>query len=246
MGAEDLEVGLDGGPSGRGGPHAFVADLDRPVLDDDDHRHFERVLRLRPGDRFTISDGAGRWRPARFTATGRVDPIGPIRAVPCVTPAVGVAFALVKAGRPEWVVQKLTELGVDALHPFVADRSVVRWDGAKAATQLDRWKRVAREAAMQCRRCRFPEITPVTPFAVAAARSGACQADRARGAVAAGGLGPPSLDHPLVLVGPEGGWSDAERDAGLAAVVLGPHVLRTETAAMVAGALLVDRRARWG
>ncbi len=243
---EDDDVGPDGGPSGLGGPHAFVADLDRPVLEDADHRHLQRVLRLRPGDPVTISDGAGRWRPARFTATGPVEPSGHIRSLPPVTPAVGVGFALVKGGRPEWVVQKLTELGVDAVHPFVADRSVVRWDTAKAATQRDRWARVAREAAMQCRRCRLPEISPVTSFRDVAARPGACLADRASGTIAAGGLGPPSLHRPLILVGPEGGWSDAERHAGLASVVLGPHVLRTETAAMVAGALLVARRAlRW-
>lgn len=243
MGVEDREAGPDGGPSGVGGPHAFVVDLDRPVLDEADHRHFERVLRLRPGDPLTVCDGAGRWRPARFTATARTEANGPARSVPVVAPPVAVAFALVKAGRPDWVVQKLTEVGIDLVLPFVADRSVVRWDVAKAATQVRRWRRVAREAAMQSRRCRLPDITPLAWFDEVAARPGACLADRATGAVVSGGLGPPHLDHPLVLVGPEGGWSDAERRTGLPSVVLGPHVLRAETAAMVAGALLMAGRA---
>jgi 16S rRNA (uracil1498-N3)-methyltransferase len=141
---------------------------------------------------------------------------------------------LVKGERPEWVVQKLTEVGVDRIVPFVADRSVVQWDADKAARHHGRLLTVAREAAMQSRRSWLPHVEQITTFADAAGRAGAALADRS-GA-------PPSLDHPVLLVGPEGGWSDREREAGLPAIRLGPTVLRAETAAIVAGATLAGLR----
>ena len=87
---------------------------------------------------------------------------------------------------------------------------------------------------MQCRRAWLPEIDDVRTFAEIAAAPGACAAER--------GGGPVALGNPTVLVGPEGGWSDAERLQGLPFVSLGPHVLRAETAAIVAGALLTTLR----
>jgi len=132
-------------------------------------------------------------------------------------------------------VQKLTELGVDRIVPFAAARSVARWDGDRAERHVARLRKVAREAAMQCRRAHLPVVDDVVDFATAAAIPGACLAD-------AGGA-PPSLDRAVVLVGPEGGWSDEERSAGLPTVGLGAHVLRAETAALTAGALLGALRA---
>jgi len=210
----------------------FVADLDTLELADGDHHHLARVLRLRPGDELTASDGAGRWRRCRFGAP--LEPDGETTHDAEPKPAITIAFALVKGERPEWVVQKLTELGVDRIVPFVAERSVVRWDPDKAARQRDRWETVAREASMQSRRSYLPTIEPVAGFAAVAGRDGAAIADRSGR--------PPTLTHPVVLVGPEGGWSDAERSAGAATISLGPTVLRTETAAIVAGAALCGLR----
>lgn len=243
-GAEPDEVGIDGGPSGRWGPHAFVDDLRSPGLSDDDLHHLARVVRLRAGDPLTVSDAEGSWRAGRFTCDNKVEPAGPIHHVPQPSPEVTVGFALVKGDRPEWVVRKLTEVGVDRICPFVADRSIVRWDAAKGQRQVERWRRVAREAAMQCRRCRLPAVHEITTFDQVVAgpgdESGALRswalADRRDGAA------PLSPDHPAVLVGPEGGWSEAELARGLPAVLLGPHVLRAETAAVAAGALLVAQR----
>jgi 16S rRNA (uracil1498-N3)-methyltransferase len=126
-------------------------------------------------------------------------------------------------------VQKLTELGVDRIVPFRAERSVVRWDEAKAARQHQRLVSIARAACAQAHRCWLPVVEPVTDVADLAGR-GAVRLDR--GSV---GL---SLEHPLVAVGPEGGWSAAEREALPSAVGVGAHVLRAETAAITAGALL--------
>jgi 16S rRNA (uracil1498-N3)-methyltransferase len=213
--------------------HAFVADLQRPELDPDDRHHLERVLRLHPGDELTVSDGAGGWRACRFGPT--LEPVGDVARDPRPSPPLTVAFALVKGERPEWAVQKLTELGVDRIVAFAAARSVVRWEPARAAHQAERMRRVAREASMQCRRTWLPEVEDVTVFDEVAARPGAVLADR-EGA-------PPSIPRGPVLVGPEGGWSPEEAGAGLPLMALGTHVLRAETAAVAAAALLGALRA---
>jgi 16S rRNA (uracil1498-N3)-methyltransferase len=214
------------------GPRVFVDDLDAPVLDPGDRHHLERVLRLRPGEELGVGDGAGAWRRCRFGPD--IVPVGEIARVERPAPLLTVCFALVKGERPEWVVQKLTEVGVDRIVPFVAARSVVRWDDTKAARQAERLRRVAREAAMQSRRAWLPEVGEVATFAEVSALPGAARAEREGR--------PPSLDHPVVLVGPEGGWADEEAALGLPEVALGPHVMRAETAAVAAGALLVALR----
>jgi 16S rRNA (uracil1498-N3)-methyltransferase len=190
------------------------------------------VLRLRAGDEITVSDGAGGRRLCRFGPA--LEPAGEIERQPRLAPTVTVGFAVVKGQRPEWAVQKLTEIGVDRIVPLVAARSVVRWPAGEASTQLSRLRRVAREAAMQSRRVWLPEVAGVTGVAELAATSGV--------ALAHPGGGPPALDRPVLLVGPEGGWDDAELAAAPALVGLGPSVLRTETAAVVAGALLCALR----
>ncbi|HET7489212.1 MAG TPA: RsmE family RNA methyltransferase [Acidimicrobiales bacterium] len=216
--------------------HAFVDDLAEPALDAGDRHHFERVLRLRPGQAVTVADGAGRWRSCVWRAGGALEPTGPVADEGPAGPAVTVAFALTKGERPEWVVQKLTEVGVDRIVAFRAARSVVRWDGAKEAANLERWRRVARQAAMQCRRARLPEVSGVPPFAEEAAAAGGF------GALAAPGGPPPTVALRMLLVGPEGGWADEELACGLPVCGLGPTVLRAETAALAAGVLLCGLR----
>lgn len=216
--------------------HLFVADLERPEIADDDRHHVERVLRLRAGEAVSVSDGRGGWRACSFRVGGGLEPTGEVERDPGPEPTLAVGFALVKGERPEWIVQKLTECGVDRIVPFVADRSVVQWDGAKAERNAERLARVAREAAMQSRRRWLPEVAPVQPFAALADMEDA-------GWVRADFDGePPTLAAPRILVGPEGGWSDGERSAVPAAVGLGPTVLRTETAAIAVGVLLAGLR----
>jgi 16S rRNA (uracil1498-N3)-methyltransferase len=132
------------------------------------------------------------------------------------------------------VVQKLTEIGVDRIVPFVAERSVVRWDADKAVRNHTRLQVVAREAAMQSRRTWLPVVEPVVRFDDVAGRPGAALAER--------GGRPPTLAHPTMIVGPEGGWSDQEGATDLPRIGLGPTVLRAETAAIVAAAGLCGLR----
>jgi len=181
-----------------------------------------------------VADGRGGWRVCAFTAGGGLEPTGDVEQRPAPAPAITVAFALTKGEKPETAVQKLTELGVDRIVPFAAARSIARWEGDRAERHLARLRKVAREAAMQSRRAHLPVVDDVVDFAAAAAIPGACLAD-------AGGAAP-SLGRPVVLVGPEGGWSDEERGAGLPTVGLGPFVLRAETAALTAGALFAGLR----
>ncbi len=213
--------------------HAFVDDLDAPELFQDDRRHFERVLRLRAGERVTVSDGAGRWRECRYADA--LEPAGDIVVDPQPSPPITVAVALTKGERMDWAVQKLTELGVDTVVPFVAARSVVRWDSERSAHHVERLRRIARQAAMQSRRTWLPTVGDLCSFADVAALPGA--------ALAEPGGEPPSLARPVVLIGPEGGWADEEAAAPLPRVVLAPTILRVETAAVAAGALLCALRA---
>jgi len=212
--------------------HAFVVDLDAPELSEDDRRHLQRVLRLRAGEDLTVSDAAGRWRMCRFADP--LEPVGKIVESERPSPLVTVALALTKGERLDWAVQKLTELGVDRIFPLVAARSVVRWDAARAGPHVERLRRIARQAAMQSRRTWLPAVHDLQSFAEVAATPGAALAEP-DGA-------PPSLERPVVLVGPEGGWSEEEAAAALPRVGLGPTVLRAETAAVAAGALLCGLR----
>jgi 16S rRNA (uracil1498-N3)-methyltransferase len=216
--------------------HVFVDDVDAPHLAEDDHRHLSRVLRLRPGDDVTVADGAGRWRACRMTDGTALEVAGDVVADVRPAPPITIAFAIVKGDRPELVVQKLTEVGVDRILPFTAERSVVRWDEAKIAKQSVRFAHIAREAAMQCRRTFLPSVAALSDFRAVAELPGAGLAERT-------GV-PPSLSVPTLLIGPEGGWGSAEKAVLLPSVRIGAHTLRSETAAITAGALLVAMRSR--
>ena len=236
--------------------HAFVADLASPQLKEEDRHHLERVLRLRPGQVVTVADGAGGWRCCAWRAGGELEPTGDVSAAPGLWPPVTVGFALTKGERPDWAVQKLTEVGVDRILCLVTARSVVRPDADAVDRRLQRWRRVAREAAMQSRRTVLPEVVGVLGLAdvvgdVVADVVADVVTDVVDGpgpggfgaALAEPGGWPPSLDRPVVLVGPEGGWAPEELASGLPTVDLGPGVLRTESAAVAAGVLLCSLRA---
>jgi 16S rRNA (uracil1498-N3)-methyltransferase len=213
------------------GPLVFVDDLATAELSDQDRHHLLRVLRIRAGDEIVVSDGRGRWQGAVFGPTLAMT--GDAVTVDRNEPEITVVFAPVKGDRPEWTVAKLTELGVDRIMAMTTDRSVVRWT---ADHDLGRLRRVVRESAMQCRRPWLPVLEAPVSFNHAVSLAGACVADFDGGE--------PSLGHPVVLIGPEGGWSDEERAAAPATMSLGPTVLRAETAAVVAATLLCSCRWR--
>lgn len=217
------------------GPHVFVDSIDSPVLDDLDREHLERSLRMRSGDPLSFSDGNGSWSTGALQANGVVEPSGVVHFVEESPRPLTVAFSLVKGNKPEIVVQKLTEIGVDRIVALAAERSVVRWDDSKADRARARWGRIVREAAMQSHRVRMPEVLGViraeeylrTTPTVAMAHFDGEQID---------------ASHRSIAVGPEGGWSDSELGLDLPRVTLGDTVLRAETAAISAAVLLSAAR----
>jgi 16S rRNA (uracil1498-N3)-methyltransferase len=219
-------------PPGGTAPHLLVADVEEPEPDETALHHLQRVRRLAEGAPLTVTDGQGRWRWCRLVG-GTIEPDGRVTAVERPEPAITVAFALTKGDKPELVVQKLTELGVDRILPFRAERSIVRWDADRAAAHHARWEAIARAALEQSRRCWAPEVLPVGGVDDLVAM-GAARVDR--------GGRPPSLARSVVAVGPEGGWSESERERLDDAVNLGSHVLRAETAALTAGGVLCSLR----
>jgi len=226
----------------------YVADLDRPVPADDDAHHLIRVLRLRPGEPVVAGDGQGGWRVCRYRGTPRgsdggpvpelLEVDGPVTVVPRSAPEVTVGFVPAKGDRPEWVVQKLTEAGVDRIGVLRSVRAVVRWDGDRGVRSVDRLRRVAREAASQCRSPWLPELVGVLDLAGLAQLVAPAPL-----ALAHPGGDPPSVAMPALAVGPEGGWDDSElAPAGFPVVGLGPGILRAETAAVASGLLLCALR----
>jgi 16S rRNA (uracil1498-N3)-methyltransferase len=226
----------------------FVEDPAHPVLSPEDVHHLGRVLRLRVDEEVVVSDGAGHWARTRWKGgdpgalAALRDGSGPggdgsVQFEPAPHPALTVAFAPTKGERPEWVVQKLTELGIDRVVPLVSERSVVRWHGARGRGAVERLRRVAREAAGQCRRVWLPEISEVTGF-------GALGGLGTAGDVVLAQLSGDRLQASqlVVAVGPEGGWSADELGSGLPTVGFGLSVLRAETAAVTAAALMVSLR----
>ncbi len=216
-------------------PLVFVDDIERPVLDDGDYQHLSRSLRHRTGDAISVSDGRGRWRTAAFGVEPEVT--GEIRTEASPHPELTVGFTPVKAAKPESIIHHLVELGIDRIMVLSARRSVVRWSADRAEAQWVRWQRVAREAAMQSRSVWLPRVERLTTLAAATSdvNLAPCLAEPGGAEVDA--------SVRTILVGPEGGWDPAEV-ADQSTVALPGRILRAETAAVAAGALLVDRHRR--
>lgn len=214
--------------------HVFVDDMAAPALRDDDAHHLARVLRLHDGEAVTVADGHGTWRLCAYNG-GVLEPQDDVQTAEPPWPPVVIGFALAKGDKPELIVQKLTELGVDRIVPLAAARSVVRWDDAKAARNVGRLDAVARAAAMQSRRAFLPVVDPVATLDAFIAGSPTA-------ALAHPGDGAVTDDLCALAVGPEGGWTDAEASLTDRHVDLGPTTLRAETAALAAGVLLTALR----
>ena len=213
--------------------HVFVTAIDAPLLTDDDHHHLARVLRLRAGEQVSVSDGSGSWRMCRFADSPVLDVDSAVEHIDRAMPLLTIGFALPKGDRPEWIVQKLTEIGIDHIVLLHTDRSVVRWQVDRAERSLAKLHKVAREASMQSRRVWLPTVSGPLSFAAvtgAGAGIGIGIAEPEGAAV--------SLATPTVLIGPEGGWAPHELSAQPTHVGLGRSIMRVETAALVAAAHL--------
>lgn len=213
----------------RSAAHLVVDDLDAPVLGDRDAHHLVRVRRIRRDETVTITDGRGRWRTAHVSFDGFSE-LGEVQHEPSSGEPIELMVAIPKQDRPEWIVQKATELGATRIVWLHADRSVVRWEGDRAERHLTRLRTVAVEAVSQSRRVVVPEI--VGPLSTLEALTDASVV------LAEPGGRPLRASDRRIAIGPEGGWSEAESAMASAKVSLGDHVLRVETAALAACALI--------
>jgi 16S rRNA (uracil1498-N3)-methyltransferase len=219
----------------------------RVTISGDGHRHLARVLRARPGTAVTLFDGAGGEVEAEVLRVSREETELALKARRAAAPGpvapLTLLVAVPRGPRMDLLVEKTCELGVARIVPVTTARSVVRPEPGRSA----RWEKIAQEAARQCGRADVPIVEPPIAFgeALAAATLPAqrlvlWEQERARPLRAAlGAPGPTAL-----LVGPEGGFAPAEIDAAVAAgfvpVALGRRILRVETAAIVAVALVAD------
>lgn len=216
-----------------------------------DARHLASVMRAKPGDRIIAADGLGK------AAEAVIEKISPERVVARLDlwleetnePAVRITVAqgLPKGDKMETVIQKGTEIGAVRFIPFISARTVVQLDERKQAKRLERWSRIAKEAAEQAHRSIVPEVAPVATWPQLLERTGDyaaaffCyekeQALAFRQLLAEKKAGLPGNAEFLLIVGPEGGFSEEEarqaEQAGCLPVSLGRRILRTETAALV-------------
>jgi 16S rRNA (uracil1498-N3)-methyltransferase len=224
------------------------------TLDGPEGHHAAAVRRLRPGERADVSDGAGTLAECVVTGVGKDSVTLDVRAVHTVAPPrprLAVAQALAKGDRGELAVELMTEVGVDTVIPWAAERSITRWQAERGAKALAKWRATAREAAKQSRRAWLPEVTELATTAALAKRAATAYAIvlEADAPAKLHQLPLPETDDILLLVGPEGGISPAERatlmGAGAVEARLGPTVLRTSTAGAVGAAMLLSRIGRW-
>lgn len=258
----------------RGRPRFFVPGraVDGAVIAiaGQDARHIVRVLRLGPGDEIEAVDGAGAERRGRIVS---VDDDGVMvmlteGSVACREPSVFITVlqGLPKGDKMDEIVRKNTEIGVSRFVPVVTDRTVARPDQPGARRRVDRWRRVAREAAKQSGRQRIPDVLDIMSFREslehAASDAGAGDArdgerlillpwelERSRGIRDVlrerAGVG-----NVLVFIGPEGGFSADEVDeavgSGAVTCSLGPRILRTETAGLVVSSIILYEAGEMG
>ena len=216
----------------------------RGLLGPEARRYLADVLRLAPGAAIEVFDGRGGRYAAEIGPGFEWVTLGPREAAPAASVEIALVVALAKGEKMDLVVQKATELGVARVLPFEAERSVVRLEPEKGEERAARWGRIAAEAARQCGRADVPEVSPPLPLgrALAALPPGTRLLVFHPGGGRLEGGGAASM---AAVVGPEGGLTDGEvracEEAGALRAGLGPRVLRAETAAIVAVALLQAR-----
>jgi len=238
-------------------------------LDFDTAKKLTRVLRLTPGETFIAFDGLGREWECALTANdgeagkkgvgARAVILSEREAMPRTRLRLSVAQAIPKGDKMELVLQKGTELGVSEFWPFDAERSVSKLhfdeDPERTTTRTERWRKIAAHAAAQCGRADVPVVHAICDFATAVGygtNGSRClmldEAPEVESLRAALQREPLALENPedearvMLLIGPEGGWTQHEREwaerYGVEAVGLGRLILRTETAALVAATIL--------
>lgn len=237
-------------------PRSALAAGDDVRLDGSEGRHAVSVRRITVGETVDLTDGAGLLVSGVVTAVEGRDALRVSVVERVEQPRPDLRFTVVqgvpKGDRGELAVEMLTEAGVDAVVPWSAQRCVTQWKGERGQKALTRWRSTSREAAKQAHRAWHPEVAELARTAEVAALLGSAScalvlhesADESLPTVAL-----PDAGEVVLVVGPEGGVAPAELDAfvaaGARAVRMGPTVLRTSTAGVVALGALLSRTSRW-
>jgi 16S rRNA (uracil1498-N3)-methyltransferase len=217
----------------------------------DEARHAITVARVRVGERISVSDGDGLLATGIVSSTEGGAVTVEIESAawhPAPAPELWLAQALAKGDRDELAVQAATELGMSGVIPWAAERSISRWEGAKAEKGRERWASIVREATKQSIRPRVPVVEPIATLATLAKLPGRILVLEPDATVR---LTEVDLDAERItlVVGPEGGIAPRELDAlsaaGATLVRLGSEVLRTSTAGPAALAVLNAKLGRW-
>lgn len=225
---------------------------DRPTLTGPDVRHIRTVLRLRPGDEIFLFDGRGSEYRARITdSLPKAITLYVLERFPSISESrveITVGQALLKAGKMDRIVRQLTELGIFALIPLLAERSVPKPDPERWAEKQQRWEAIARESLKQCGRSQIPRLGSPVFFddLVGTSRDYDIKIifhhgkSGLKARFCPGEAG--SVRNVLALIGSEGGFTTEEVNlalkCGFVCVSLGPRILRADTAAVAGCAIL--------
>ena len=253
-------MGFPGGKEGLNVAHHFIISPQQIgakeiVITGNDLEHLSRVLRLKPGETITVSDGEDRVYFCVLTQINKSRAVAEIKSVSpdYSEPSLEVTLlqGLPKGDKLELIIQKAVELGISRVVPVAMERSVVQLSGAKAEARVQRWQRIAQEAAKQSRRGCIPSVSPIVSLAEALEELPErnlvllpWEEERSRGlkeillspqAQKAAGI--------TLIIGPEGGLPEKEllmaKNKGAIPLSLGPRILRTETAAIATVAIVM-------
>lgn len=219
------------------------------TLTGDEAQHCSRVMRKQPGDTVEIFDGAGRVAVCEITHVSKTEVQARIvseSSVPPFQTSIHLLPALIKGEPFEWLLEKAVELGAASIQPVLTERTVIHLDAAQAEKKLVKWRRHMIESAKQCHTPFVPELHAPVPFPAATKFQAALKlipalSERSR-TLKQAALPASRPESVAVLIGPEGDFTAEEEAhafaAGFVPVTLGPLVLRAETAAIAALAIL--------
>ncbi len=213
----------------------------------DEALHLTRVLRVETGQRYEISDNGNAYVAEITSVRKQHVTFRLLERLPLRPPPVRLLLyaALIKFDHFEWMIEKATELGVERIVPIRAERTERGLDQA-AAKRLERWRRIGVEASQQSRRDHLPAVQELADFEDVLASDArwrfACDEEAGAPLLSCAPDERRPEDTVAVLIGPEGGWTDREREnfraAGWQSASLGPQILRAETAAIAALSIL--------
>jgi 16S rRNA (uracil1498-N3)-methyltransferase len=238
--------------------HRFFIDLkiisaDKTVeITGQDATHISRVLRLKPQDKLVLCDGQGRELDAVIAEVKKGSVVCSIlkeTRIPRTSRVLSVFQAVPKAKKMDLIVEKLTEIGVDEIIPVVMKRSVPDFKRGQEASRLIRWRKLAIEASKQSHRAYLPIVSDITAWHDALDRMAGQDAVivpwESESKTGIGEVEIRDADKVGLVIGPEGGFDDSEisdlKALGAKTVSLGRNILRTETAAVVASALVMHQ-----